>query len=96
VRALVILALLCGCAAPQPERTSPPRDLAAEASVLTIGKSTKDDALAALGEGDVIEFDSGYEVWVYRQPGAEKPSVPAAELVLLFQPSGVLSKTRVR
>jgi hypothetical protein len=37
----------------------------------------------------MVNFDSGYEVWVYRQP-------PAAELVLLFEPSGILSKTRVR
>jgi len=55
-------------------------------SHLTIGESTKADALALLGEGVVVDFPSGYEVWVYREP----------EVVLLFEPSGILTKTRVR
>ena len=58
-------------------------------SLLAIGESSKSDVRAALGEGTVVSFDSGYEVWVYRKP-------PEGELVLLFEPSGVLSKTRVR
>ena len=57
-------------------------------SSLSVGRSTKADVRAALGEGTVVNFDSGYEVWVYRQP--------REELVLLFEPSGILSKTRVR
>jgi hypothetical protein len=32
---------------------------------------------------------------VYRQPAREKPPAPGAELVLLFDPGGVLAKTRV-
>jgi hypothetical protein len=92
MRPLVLaLALLCGCAAQEPA-PPPPRDLAALGSSLAIGKSTKHDALAALGAGEVIDFDSGYEVWVYR----EKPPARHTELVLLFEPSGVLAKTRVR
>jgi len=46
---------------------------------------------AALGEGTVVAFPSGYDVWVYRE---HPPS--SGELVLLFEPSGILSKTRVR
>ena len=41
-----------------------------------------------LGEATVVDFPSGYEVWVYRQP-------PSSELVLLFDDSGTLTKTRI-
>ena len=80
--------LLAGCA-PQPPKPAPAPSLREIVSTLNVGRSTKSDVRAALGEGTVVNFDSGYEVWVYRQP-------PAAELVLLFEPSGILSKTRVR
>ena len=88
---LAACALLGGCALlqppPKPAQAQPsPRELL---SYLTIGKSTKADVRAALGEGVVVDFASGYEVWVYREP-------PAAELVLLFEPSGILTRTRVR
>jgi hypothetical protein len=53
-----------------------------EGSAEAVGESTSADVRAALGEALVIDFDSGYEVWVYR------------ELVLLFAPSGVLTKAR--
>jgi hypothetical protein len=45
-------------------------------------------AHAALGEAAVVDFDSGYEVWLYREK--------LSELVLLFAPSGVVTKTRIR
>ena len=45
---------------------------------------TKQDFHAALGEATVLDFPSGYEVWVY----------PA--LALAFDPSGALAKTRLR
>ena len=61
-----------------------------------MGSTTKADVRAALGEATVVDFTSGYEVWVYRQRPTEKPPAPSAELVLLFEPSGILSKTRVR
>ena len=57
---------------------------------------TKADVRAALGEATVIDFDSGYAVWVYREPAREKAASPRTELVLLFEPSGVLAKTRTR
>ena len=89
--------LLTGCAAVQP----PPKPAAAPLgpgevrsartaeNALAVGRSTKAEVRAALGQGTVVDFPSGYEVWVYREP-------PGSELVLLFEPSGVLSKTRVR
>jgi hypothetical protein len=46
-------------------------------------------------EATVVDFDSGYEVRVYRERLKDK--APAAkEVVLLFAPSGVLAKMRVR
>ena len=93
---LVVCALLASCATQPPPKPAPAPSLAERSASLAIGKSTKSDVRAALGEGTVVNFDSGYEVWVYRQPAVEKPPRPAAELVLLFEPSGILSKTRVR
>ncbi len=81
--------------APGTMRAGGPSPAAAQASI-TIGKSTKADVLAALGPGNAIKFDSGYEVWVYRWPGAERTSRAATELVILFEPSGIVKKTRVR
>jgi hypothetical protein len=85
---LAICVLLASCATPPPPKPAAGPSLAEIASWFTVGLSTKSDVRAALGEGTVVDFDSGYEVWVYRQP--------AAELVLLFEPSGKLSNTRVR
>jgi hypothetical protein len=90
---LVIAAfvLLAGCATPPPPKPAATPSLREILSSLTVGRSTKSDVRAALGEGTVVAFPSGYDVWVYRET---PPS--SAELVLLFEPSGVLSKTRVR
>ena len=92
MRAIVLAcALLAGCATPPPPKpaaTPSPREML---SLLSVGKSTKSDVRAALGEGTVVAFPSGYDVWVYRET---PPS--SVELVLLFEPSGILSKTRVR
>ena len=57
-------------------------------ATLSAGTITKADARAALGEPTVLDFASGYEVWVYRER--------TAELVMLFGPSGTLARTRVR
>lgn len=75
-------------------------------NAVVAGKSTKADVIAALGPTQAIRFDSGYEVWVYRLAVAESaprfttsdkawPPAPA-EFVILFAPSGVVAKTRVR
>ena len=96
MRALLAACVLVGgCALTQP----PPKPAAKGPSLeqmraaLAVGSSTKADVRAALGAGTVVDFVSGYEVWVYRE---QSPTPPAAELVLLFDPSGVLAKTRVR
>jgi outer membrane protein assembly factor BamE (lipoprotein component of BamABCDE complex) len=63
---------------------------------LAIGSSTKAEVAAALGPAIVIPFDSGYEVWAYRWPGADRSTRAATELVLLFDPAGRLAKARIR
>jgi hypothetical protein len=60
-------------------------------AAVSIGKSTKADVIASLGETLVISFDTGYEVWVYRLAEDRR-----GEYVVLFDPSGLLTKTRIR
>ena len=97
MRAFLACALLAGCALTQPkpaERPLGPGEIVSARvaeNALRVGNSTKSHVRALLGEATALEFDTGYEVWVYR----ERPD-PKAELVLLFDPSGVLAKTRVR
>lgn len=98
---------LAGCASPleeQDARTALPEFSTAGMSMqgakdaIIPGTSTKADVAAALGPGTVVRFDSGYEVWVYRAK-AYKPAVDAPgtnELVVLFAPSGIVKKTRIR
>lgn len=92
--------LLAGCAGlsslAQPERPMfrdaalPPQ---AAAAALAIGRSTRADVAARLGEADRLRFDNGYEVWVYR---AHPVRAGQPELVLLFGPDGVVKKVRER
>jgi outer membrane protein assembly factor BamE (lipoprotein component of BamABCDE complex) len=76
---------------------------------VTVGKSTKADVVAALGKTTVVSFDSGFEVWVYQIKGdtptgagwwgradSEKRRLGKTEFVVLFAPSGVVAKTRIR
>jgi hypothetical protein len=79
-----------------PLRPGEIRSAQASESALAVGKSTKADVRAALGEATVVDFASGYEVWVYRERAQEKEPAAKAELVLLFAPSGILTRTRVR
>jgi hypothetical protein len=65
------------------------RSAQAAAGAIAVGKSTKADVRKALGEAVVVDFNTGYEVWIYRER-------PSKELVLLFDPSGTLTKTRIR
>ena len=82
--------------ASQPDRpmfrgASVPPQAAAEAVV--VGRSTKAEVAARLGDADRLAFDNGYEVWVYR----ERPlRAGQPELVVLFAPDGVAKKVRVR
>lgn len=106
--ALAASIFITGCALlqPPPPAEAPLRPgeiVSAQAAkdAVTVGKSTKADVRAALGEALVVDFDSGYEVWVYRERPAKKektakPPPPPSEFVLLFPPSGILAKTRIR
>jgi hypothetical protein len=113
-------ALIAGCAAPG--ATSPANTTAApvRASIsardakdaIVIGKSTKAEVIAALGKTQVVSFDSGFEVWIYRyqndtpakadsaervaRAGSGNGASGKAEFVVLFAPSGVVAKTRIR
>jgi hypothetical protein len=62
---------------------------------VVVGKTTQAEAMAVLGPATEIQFDSGYAVWVYRA-GAAEPDADRAEFVILFAPSGVVKKTRLR
>jgi outer membrane protein assembly factor BamE (lipoprotein component of BamABCDE complex) len=98
--ALLVAGLaLAGCAmlpATQPERAmfrdarlSPD----AAAAMVVPGRSTKAQVAAQLGDADRVPFDSGYEVWVYRQRPTRAGD---PELVVLFAPDGLVKKVRVR
>jgi hypothetical protein len=102
---LAACVILGGCALVQPRPPAPEaaplgpgeiRSAQAANDAVAIGKSTKADVKAAFGEAVVIDFDSGYEVWVYRERLREKAAPPQAEFVLLFAPTGILAKTRIR
>lgn len=108
---LLVFVFLSGCAllAPDAKKLEEPlgpgevRSARAASEALAIGKSTKSEVRAALGEAVTVDFASGYEVWVYRERPAEKREEPekpekasTSELVLLFAPSGILAKTRIR
>lgn len=57
---------------------------------------TREQVAAALGPSNIIAFASGWEVWVYRWPGADDSTRAATELVILFEPGGTVRKARVR
>jgi hypothetical protein len=76
----------------QAARVAPPQALAS----VTTGTSTKADVQRALGDALTAKFDSGWEVWVYRWKGAAPTTRAATELVVLFDPSGVARKARLR
>ena len=60
-----------------------------------IGTATQQEVMAALGPATVVQFDSGYEVWVYRK-NPLRSEAANAELVILFDPSGHVKKSRIR
>jgi len=103
VRVLVAACILVGgCALLEPPTKTTTlgpaeiRSARGASDAIAIGKSTRADVRAALGEAVVVDFESGYEVWVYRERPGEKGKPPATELVLLFDASGTLTKTRIR
>jgi hypothetical protein len=106
--AVPVLALVVGCAGSaslsSPEYAAPlfaNKNLSIEqgASLLVPGTSTRADVLATLGPATVIKFDSGYEVWAYRSRAGrvrDEKRDANAELIVLFTPSGVVEKSRIR
>ena len=83
---------LGGCAsAPAPPGTQV--DEARIAAVALPGQATRASVLAALGDTRKVVFDSGYETWLYQVP---RGGDAFAEYVILFDPAGMVSKTRVR
>ena len=78
-----------------PSFNNPALSMQSASDSITIGKSSKADVMAALGTATVINFDSGYEVWVYGAKSRE-PAETKAEFVILFSPDGVVKKTRLR
>lgn len=91
---------LTGCAGLSAPAAPPFRDPAlsmpSAQALVTPGKSTRSDVIAALGSATVVTFDSGFEVWAYRTkpPGANTSA--STELIVLIGPSGVVRKTRLR
>ncbi len=84
-----------------------PLDAAQAQALLVPGKTTQADVRQALGDGAVIHFQSGLETWLYEyREGIAKgwddvPYVnlivarldrPTKELVILFDPAGVLKR----
>ena len=95
--ALVFCTGMAGCASHGPLQGMAEIGSAQDAGkVIAIGKSTKADVLAAFGKTTFIEFDSGYEVWVYRIRASPLAARGTNEFVVLFAPSGVVAKTRTR
>ena len=99
---------LAGCAGPSagskpqagaPGFRDPGMSIQSANAAIAIGTSTRAEVLAVLGPGTVVTFDSGFEIWVYRgQPPdtASNAATKPAELVILFAPSGVVKKTRIK
>ena len=96
-------AALGACAGPGPlsNAESAPRFRDAQLSVqeasqwLAPGRTTRQEVLDRLGPGEALRFDSGYEVRVWRARGArDERATP--ELVVLFDPAGVVRKVRAR
>ena len=94
---------LAGCAGPglfnvsadTPAFINPAVSMRNAGDAIVIGKTNKAEVLAALGAATVINFDSGFEVWVYRAE-SRTPVEAKAEFVILFAPSGIVKKTRLR
>ena len=101
--ALICLAM-AGCASPStvsnahvsaPAFRDPALSIQSAMAAIAAGTSTQAEVLAALGLATVVKFDSGYEIWVYRDTSPNTATKPA-ELVILFAPSGIVQKTRIK
>jgi hypothetical protein len=101
--------LVAGCAGPSAltPRTpgasvfkDPSLSMASARDRIVVGKSSRQDLLDILGPAEVIAFDSGYAVWVYREAAptgrATRSATERSQLVVLLAPSGLVEKVRFR
>ena len=85
--------LLLGACAGAPPPPGVQVDDARLAAAAVPGVASRASVRAALGATHGVAFDSGYEVWLYQVP---RGSGRFAEFVILFDPNGIVSKTRRR
>lgn len=87
---LAVLAMAgCASAPPAPPGTMVPA--ARLEQTVQPGVTTKAMLLAQLGATTTFHFDSGYEVWRYLTPTG---AGTYGEYVIVFDPRGVVAKTR--
>lgn len=89
----LFVALVLGACASAPPPPGARVDAARIASAAVVGQATRASVLAALGKTRKVSFDSGYETWLYQVP---RGGGRFAEFVILFDPTGKVSKTRQR
>ena len=92
---LTACASLMGGGSTAPPFRDPNLSMQTAQETVVTGKTTRAETLAALGPTTEIQFDSGYAVWVYRAKTG-RSEADQAEFVILFAPSGVVAKTRLR
>jgi hypothetical protein len=69
--------------------------LASDAYAMFIG-APRDQVRGAFGDGKVLTFDNGYELWAYDFGPAQKPALQREELVLLFDRTDTVVAARHR
>lgn len=67
----------------------------ADAYAMFVG-APKAEVRSAFGDGKVLTFDNGYELWAYDFGPAQKPALQREELVLLFDRTGAVVAARHR
>ncbi len=108
--AATALVVLSACLSPAPRPVARTVTLENRQNI-EIGISTKETVFKALGKTKSVHFDSGYEIWVYPYENGEIKALALAEppkdesiggryssneFVILFSPSGLVTKTRIR
>jgi hypothetical protein len=91
-RALLVMALVSGCATRAPEPGTSVAEARFDALVVP-GRTTRAELLAAFGSTKTVKFDSGMAAWLYTAPAAGGRNT---ELVLLLDRDGIVRKLRKR
>ncbi len=82
--------------APAPA-SAPTTSVPTQEPTIDVGKSTKEQVRMIAGQAHVVPFKTGYEVWLYvfEIKNTETMKIDGyTELVILFDPSGVVKKLR--